>query len=269
MNRYSKFLLLILSFGILFTSCKTQKATKGKRDVVKDTATTVIPEKNASAYVVKKLEEHYNTFQYYFASGSANIESPDQKVELDISITMEKDSYIMMVATAVLGIEAARILITNDSISILNRLQRTHTVTDFRYLEKLTGVKMNLGQIQQLILGNPPFAPNASKMLLDSAASYLLITQMVSPEWKQTLFVNRVEMNTSRVILSDQSGSKELKVSYQEFHTHTKNNYPSDLNINIRAEKNMDCRFKLTYFAFDKTKEINFVVPKSYKTIRI
>jgi hypothetical protein len=60
-----------------------------------------------------------------------------------------------------------------------------------------------------------------------------------------------------------------MRIEYTESYNHGSNSYPKEFNINIRAEKNMECRFAFDYFAFEKKKETRFVVPKNFETVRL
>jgi hypothetical protein len=246
------------------TGCRSKKGLPTQND-----AAFVAPADRSKSAFFDAFTKNYNSFTYYESSGNMEYTTEGNKLELSVGIVMEKDQYIMLTITAMLGIEAARVLITNDSISILNRLQREHIVTNFDYIANLANVKLNLPQLQSMLVGNPPYAPDVAKAYPDTMLQYIVFSHFATPELKQTVYTSQRNLKTQKVLLGDRSGTKELKLNYDEFYSSNNNQYPKDININIRAEKNIDCKLRLNYFAFDKKKEINFAVPKSYKTIRL
>ena len=67
--------------------------------------------------------------------------------------------------------------------------------------------------------------------------------------------------------LEDTFKNQNLSINYNEYIANGTNYYPSELAINIRAEKNLGCTMKLFNFAFEKKREPQIRVPASYKTI--
>jgi outer membrane biogenesis lipoprotein LolB len=265
----NKQLLLQYLFAliIVFSSCKTKKTAVDKDTPVPKRE--ALEGESAKRFLLETVKSRETKINYYSSEGSAAVKSPDQNVTLDVAIVMEQNRYIMLTFTAILGIEAARVLITNDSISILDRLSRKHYIANYSYIERLTGIKLNLSQIQDLLLGNMIFPPNEKNSKVDTITPFILISHFINPDWKQTVYLKEANIKPIQSIINNQKALKELKVSYEKYYTSTGNSYPSEMNINIRAEKNIECKLTLNTFAFTKNKEINFVVPKSYQNIRL
>ena len=264
----NKLFLYVLLAAVAFAACKSRKETtlsKIQPAIKKVELAAASPK----TILLKTAMANANTFSYYKSRGSANYRDAKTQIELEVEITMEKNSYIMLSAKAVLGIEVTRVLMTKDSISILDRMNRKHIVTDYRYIEKLTNTKLSLPQLQQLFIGNPLFTPSDSNSSVDSMLNYIVVSTLVSPTHTQLLYLHQNTVKPTRNLITDKSNGREFKTEYDGFHTQGSNMYPSDFTINIRAEKSVECRFTLNYFAFVKEKELNFVVPKNYQTLRM
>jgi hypothetical protein len=263
----NKLILALSLFILVGIGCKSKKATMPAKS---DMTTAIKPsELSAKQYFFNQFNSAQNNFDYYHSTGKATYSDGDNKIELDVQITMEKNSYIMITASALLGIEVARILITHDSISMLDRLKREHTVAQFDLVKTVTKVELGLENLQEFLIGNPPFETDIEKAYPDTMLNYIVFAHVISQEWKQLVYASLQNLKTQRIILGDRLSKNEMKVEFDEFYTKAPSPYPSSININIRAEKNIACKIQLTYFAFDKKKELNFVVPKSYKTIRM
>ena len=59
-----------------------------------------------------------------------------------------------MSATAVLGIEAARIYISRDSIKILDKLNKRYLTQSYSYFTRFSDVPLTLEVLQNLFVGN-------------------------------------------------------------------------------------------------------------------
>ena len=70
---------------------------------------------------------------------------------------MYKDSAIWLSANAILGIEAMRVLITRDSVKLLDKLNKVYTARSVDYLQDLTSLPLDLPTLQDLIIGNAVF----------------------------------------------------------------------------------------------------------------
>ncbi|MFA9214016.1 MAG: hypothetical protein ACEQSR_09250, partial [Candidatus Methylacidiphilales bacterium] len=75
--------------------------------------------------------------------------------------------------------------------------------------------------------------------------------------------VAKIETNE----LNDLVKNQTFEVKYLQYVANGTNYYPSELAINISAEKKLSCLMKLSNFAFVKKKDPNIRVPASYKTI--
>lgn len=74
--------------------------------------------------------------------------------DLSGQIRMRNDSLVWLSVTATMGIEVARAKVSNDSIWVLNRLEKTYLAEPLDSLAKQLGVPLSLPLIQTLFLDN-------------------------------------------------------------------------------------------------------------------
>lgn len=255
-NFASYFLLFLVLFN---ASCKSKK-------VLPKTTLPVIEKPSNSALLIQKINESQNTFSYYSAKGEANYKDNNMNENLDVFIVMEKDKYIWMSVTAIFGIEAARIKITPDSIIILDRLHRRCMIADFNYIKRMTNTDLRLHQLQQIVIGNTPFTNDVKKGIVDSLISGIAVYTLFDSQ-KQSAFYDAAFKLTKNII-EDKNINRQFIVEYSNTYIEGKNAYPTQVNINIRAEKNVECKFRLNNFAFDKKKEVQFSIPGNYEIVK-
>ena len=253
--------IVILFSGLLFgTGCKSKK---GIAVVVKPPE---IAKPTSTELLIRKINSYENTFNYFSAKGEVTYKDPSGEQSLNVSIVMEKDRYIWMNVTVLFGIEAARIKITTDSVIILDRLHHTCIVTDFGYLRKMSNVDLKLKQLQQMIIGNAAFENNEKQSIADTVLSKLIIYTFFNAQ-KQSAFYDDT-FKLSKNILEDRNLNHSVTVAYANPYFHDNNAYPSNMTINIRAEKNVECKFSLSNFVFEKKKESPFSIPGNYEIIK-
>lgn len=260
MNKF-RLLAFCLALIIATVSCKTKKDLVVK----KDERTEIAPGPTAKQMVINTVKLNENTFSYYSARAKANYDDGDQKADLDISIVMEKDKYIWMNVTAILGIEVARVMITPDSVKILDRLHRKYIATDFAYLQKMSNVPLRLNNLQNLLAGNAVFDTETNKSVIDTVLGNLAVYTALGQQKQVTFFTQGFK--AQRTTITDEQSKREMKVVYNKFYQGAAIPYPSDLDIHISAEKKVECHFELSNFVFEKKREVQFVVPKNYETV--
>ncbi len=75
------------------------------------------------------------------------------KEEFSGNIRIQKDS-IIWISLRMLGVEGARLVFTNDSIKILNRIDKTYYAGDFSYIKKQFNVDLDYDVMQSIILNS-------------------------------------------------------------------------------------------------------------------
>lgn len=76
--------------------------------------------------------------------------------EVSVQIRMMKDEVIWISATGMLGMEAGRVLITPDSISLINRMESVFVKESFETASRWLGSQLSFNALQQLLVGNAP-----------------------------------------------------------------------------------------------------------------
>jgi hypothetical protein len=134
---------------LIFSSCKTsKKVVESPSAMVKLKGEEVIQIFDS----VKSRE-----FNFKFLSSKANVTYTDKSGEsnnFDINLRIRRDSAIWISITPLLGIEVARVLITHDNVTVIDRLHKNYLKRDYAYFEELLKTNVNYDMIQAVIVGN-------------------------------------------------------------------------------------------------------------------
>jgi len=105
-------------------------------------------------YLLQQL--YANTFQFETLSSKASIEinQTNKKTSFKANIRLQKDSAIWISVTPLLGIEMARVLITRDTVKVINRLEKSYFIGDYSYINKRFNVDVEFELLQSILLGN-------------------------------------------------------------------------------------------------------------------
>lgn len=259
-----RFVWIVMATCVVFSvACKSKKMVQTTPQAP---PIEVAAKPNETEVLIDKVNANGNAFNYYQAKAVANYKDDKQNMGLDVSIIMEKDRYIWMSVTAVLGIEVARIYITQDSVKILDRLHRKYIATDFGFIQQFANAPLQLANLQNLFVGNTLFSNSVQKSVVDTVLGNLAITTLLQAQKLYTVYGNNFKVLKGNITQTDQA--REMKYSYESFANFGQNSFPNHININIRAEKNVECKLELNNFVFDKKREIQFTVPSNYEVVK-
>lgn len=144
-----RILVYIAASALLFGACKTKKkAVRGNR-VAYDSMQFADNANGDSIY--------RKNWQYFSGRLGMDYNSEDQSLSGNISVRMKRDSIIWFSASAALGIQVAKGIITKDSVKIIDLYERRYMEYDIKELGQMFGVQVGLRELQNLILANPLF----------------------------------------------------------------------------------------------------------------
>lgn len=96
-------------------------------------------------------------FKFNYLNAKANVDFTDRTGDtktFDINLRVHRDSLIWVSITPLLGIEAARLLITKDSVFVLDRVHKTISRKGLIYFEESLKTNVNYEMVQAVIVGN-------------------------------------------------------------------------------------------------------------------
>ena len=133
------FLLLL----IIIVSCSTQ------RKIIK----TPIKEEGAD-YLFKKLKEHELKYQWFTAKFSAEYSNKGQTNSFNGQIRIRKDSVIWLSFSPAFGIEVFRMMVTQDSVKFINRMNSTFFKGDYNFVNRYLNTNIDFDILQSFLTGN-------------------------------------------------------------------------------------------------------------------
>lgn len=262
-------LLSVFVLGIL-ASCKTPEEAK-KRVILFD--------KNPS-FLFEKL--HANDFQFIWltAKYNADIEMDGKNNSFKASLRAKKDSIIWISIMPALGIEAARVKITIDSVFFINRLNSTYFKGDFQYINKLINTETDFKMIQALLFGihYTEFNETDFKSAVDNG-KYLL-SNLRKRKLKRTIQRNDslnlaaqsiwLEPENYKICkyrFNDFNTLRELEVCYSDFNLVGEKLFPFNLAILLHGDKKASIKINYSKVIQDDPQSFPFTIPEKYEQI--
>lgn len=186
----NKTLVLLLCLVVGMSACK-DKLVRFNRDLTVD----------------------YFTFDYMEAKAKINYKDARQNLSATANIRMKKDSIIWMSVSKV-GVEAARILITKDSLYVLDKLKKRYSTRGFAALSQQFDFDINYNLVESVILGNLIYPYKRER--LESSEKYLYYDQRLA----NFLFNNYIGVDTrklEKLLVEDVDTKSTISVNYGDF----------------------------------------------------
>jgi hypothetical protein len=256
---------------VAVASCRSTKKIQ-TAIAKKDTVVALPPDakKNDSSLKIMSALQGLkgNQINYTTFSAKVNVDykSADGKnYDVNASIRMYKDSAIWLSANAILGIEAMRVLITKDSVKLLNKLEKTYTARSVDYLQEVTKLPLDLETLQNLIIGNPVFLdPNiVSYSLGDNTITMLSIGQL----FKNLITLNQTDhtLMHSKLDDADISRNRTAELTYTDYETKKGFPFSTKRRITVAEKNRLDIRLDFKQYDFNQEVSFPFSVPKNYE----
>ena len=158
-------------------------------------------------------------FEYMTASSKIRFNNDKKDISANASIRIKKDSIIWISISPGFGIEAARGIATQDSLIIINRLDREYMAYDFKKLSEQFNFDITFDLLQAALLGNLPVAVDQEDKVKKENA-YFIIRQE-SGEVAIENFINARIMKLEKVSMREKTKStgrdNTLYLQYDEF----------------------------------------------------
>lgn len=152
------FVLVLL---LLFSACKT--GGRQQFGALKP---------RSAKFLTEKMLEQQVKVDWLSAKARITYADDQETVRLTANIRIRRDSLIWMNFKKV-SVEAARILLTPDSVYIVDRLNNQYAIQSYQDFNRLSGLPSNFAAIQSFLLGNPVLFTNELVAAADSL-DYLL-----------------------------------------------------------------------------------------------
>jgi hypothetical protein len=270
-----RFLVLALMIGAM-ASCRSTKKIQtaiGKRDtlvrVTVPTATKPSAIKNDTLqYIQNTLNKvASNKINYQTFTGKVNVDyrgSNGKSYNVNANVRIYKDSAIWISANAILGIEAMRVLITKDSVKLLDKLNKTYTARSVSYLQDVTSLPLNLPILQDLIIGNPVFLD--SNIVSYSTGNNIITMLSIGSFFKNLITLNESDKTLmhSKLDDADITRSRTADLTYGDYEDKKGPLFSTKRRIVVAEKNRLDIKLDFKQYSFNDDVSFPFSIPKNY-----
>lgn len=275
-NSLTRAVCLLLFISITQYSCKSNKK------ITLNNGKCLLDFKNART-LSNNLKAKEFKFNRLNAKLTADAEIDSASTSFTVTLRMKKDSIIWM-SISKLGIEGARVLITKDSVKLLNRIKNTYFVGDFAYLSKLLSTDLDFEMMQSILIGNSvefydedekikPGIDDCQYTLGTIRKNKLRKVMEKGKELKepaQSIYMIPETFKISRILFYEFAPDRSFDVRYSDYEQKDSVQlFPMKMNCTIRAQKNVKIDIAYTKIILNEEQTFPFKIPDNYEPASI
>jgi len=265
---------LCILLALLICGCRSTKRIQKAISTSKvDTAKVVVvaddPKADSLRFinnVFDKVNRNRIEFKTMSAKLKVNYEGSDGKAyELTAFLRIFKDSIIWVRGVAILGIEAFQVLITPDSVKILDKLDKTITLRSVSYLQEVTKVPLNFRTLQDLLIGNPIYLDSNIVFYRDEGVAISLLS--MGPLFKNYVTLNKADYTLKHIKLDDADvmRARTCDLTYWDYEPLGSLHFSTFRKISLAEKSKLDIEISFIKYNFNETLSFPFPIPKNYK----
>jgi len=262
--------LMVMLAGGCRSTKKIQKAiSNSHQDTTKAGIATDDPKADSIRFIeniFSRVRRNTINFKTFSAKIKVNYEGSDGKAyEFTAFLRMLKDSVIWVRGDAILGIEAFRVLITRDSVKILDKLDKSILFRSVNYLQDVAKVPLNFKTLQDLLVGNPIYLDSNVVYYREEQAGISLVS--VGDLFKNYLTLNRNDYTLKHVKLDDvdEMRSRTCDLTYRDYEPRDSIHFSTYRKISLAEKSKLDIEISFKQFNFNEALSYPFPIPKNYK----
>lgn len=257
----------ILVIGLLVLgACRSKKVISHDPADIPTKTPTESPNTGTAAAAFELSNLDFRTFS---GKAKASLGVNEDSKDVNLNIRIAKDHKIWISVTAILGVEVARILITPDSVQIMNKLYGEYINKPFSYIHRYTNNNLTFGNIQDILMGNVSANLLHTPQLQIASSADQSQTQLIGKKSGLT-YIYSINNDNKPVQLrmTEAERNQTMEVGYGQHVKTAGSLFPQLVKLRILGDQvKINAHIDYTRVAFDEVIETPFSVPAKYKVI--
>jgi len=212
------------------------------------------------------LARNHIDFQTFSGHVHVHYQGSDGKdYEFNAVIHIKKDSIIWASINAVLGIEGFRLMVTPDSLKILERGKKIARLRSVSFLQDQIHLPVNFQTLQDLLIGNPIFLDTSNILYYRSETKGVTLFSV------GTIFTNFMTLNPdftpqhSKLDDTDPLRARTGDLTYGDYNYSGVVPFSAYRKISVAEKSKVDIEIGYKQFKFNEPLSYPFSIPKNYK----
>ena len=217
--------------------------------------------------IMSGIKKNYIDFKTFSAKIKVDYsDNRGKQPDVNAFVRIQKDSLIWISINATfLNIEAFRILISKDSIWILNKLEKEIESHSLDYLESVAHIPLDFKTLQDLIVGNPIFL--GKQVVAYRKTENRVLISTIDEHFKNLLTLSLNDNLVERSKLDDLNVAlnRTGDLTYFDYENKTGTFFSTLREITVAEKTKVDIMLNFKQYDFNNQLSFPFSIPKNYK----
>lgn len=242
-----------------------------------------IKEEGAS-YLLTQLENHELKYKTFAAKFSLHYAGGKEKTSFKGNIRINRDSLIWVSIAPVMGIEVARILITPDSVKVIDRTSKSYFLESYEYVNQYLNNALDFDMLQAFLIGNDfSFFEDANWKTSIDGGLYKLATANRRKLKKyvraheaseipiQNTWLDPKTFKIKKVMVKEirPARSRKLTAEYGNFFVVESQMLPLHMEFNVKANNNVNVLLDYSRVQLNKDLRFPFRISSKYEEVKL
>lgn len=269
-NKMKKLIISALITTFVLGACHTAKNAQHAvtaAPVINQSPAEKLKPVDSTAIIKDQLTDLINqpiNFTTFYAKAKADFSSDKFSGNATVYIRMQKDSAIWMSITGPLNIEGARILITKDSIKVINKIEGSVQLSSIDHLQKLTKLPFSFNDFQNVILGKPSVSGSDTLSFDFKTDSIKVLAQQSLINYIFSFTKNNLILGQSRFIANSNNNEIDANIFYNDYQLTNGINFSTNRDIAVTGTNPMKLELNFKDFNFNQPQTFPFTISKNY-----
>lgn len=269
-------IFFIIVYAAGFSSCrptkKIQTALAKKDTVVVKSPPVFVKDSRADSIalinsIYEKVENRRIDFKTFSAKIKVDYSDKDGKgPDLTVFVRIKKDSVIWLSINAtVFSYEAYRVLITRDSVIVLNKKDKEVHRRSLSYLQELSQLPFDFYTLQDLIIGNPIYLEKNVVSFKKNQGNIIML--LAGDKFKHLMTLTGPDQMLAHSKLDDVTASRNrtCDLTYSNYENKSGFLFSTGRQITVAEKSKLDIGMDFKQYSFNENLSFPFAIPRNYK----
>lgn len=250
--RQQKTFLVLLLLSLLFSfSCKKKGQTKTE-------------ENNITQLRYPELVESAFQYESFAAKAKCTGWLNGKKQNFNANIRIKKGEQIW-ISMNLLGIEGTRVLISPDSIKILDKLNKKYYAKPFNYIQTYADLPLDFQGLEDLLIGNLVYIDERKFQSNKKGKEWILMSSY--KQFKSRISLRESDLKPTKAKIQDTILDRKLTIDYNSYVPVESQQFSSERYVNLVAGDQAQLITKMSRIKINEEQSFPFKVSSKYERV--
>lgn len=213
--------------------------------------------------LLKQLNQNIITFNELAIKLKTKINSSEINQSFTTNIRWKKNEKIWL-SMSIIGIEGARVLITKDSIKIMDKINNRYILKPISYISQKALVHLSFSDIESILLGQLFFTDTTKAKYVENVTNITINADGL--RYLTNIVFDKITKNPTYIFITDKQNEQTIEAQYTNYQQQLGKQFPMDRELKMKSDSRFfEMSAKIQNIEIKQNLEYPFSINPSYK----